>query len=761
MSNERRDDGAETANDMSGRASAVVQAGSITGDVHLHPATIAELRVPHELPPDVFAFTARDEQLAEMDLLLASTEASPSTAAVVISVVSGTAGVGKTAFATHWAHRVSDRFPDGQLYLNLRGYSPDKSMSPTEALATMLRSLGMPNASIPFDLNERAARFRSTVAGRRMLILLDNARLAEVVRPLLPGTSSCLVLVTSRNTLPGLVSRDGARRINLDLLPHAQAVVLLRMLIGPRVDTEPECVDALVRHCARLPLALRIAADLATTNTEATLGELVAQLGDEQGRLDLLEAGDDPYTAVRPVFSWSYRNIEPAGARAFRLLGLHPGRDFEPVSVSALLEVTPFMARRLLDSLVRSHLLECTRSGRYQMHDLLRAYAASVMSQEESEETKLAARLRLFDFYLRNASAAMDILLPQERERRPALPYSDESLPHLVDVDDDHAVRWLEAERATLLAVAAQAATIPGARHTSLLSATLFRFFDVHGHFDDAVTLHGTAVQAGRKQKDLQATGLALHHLGTAHQRLCGHAVARVHLEEAIRVFAQTNQPRAEALALADLGHLLMLQEAYEKALDCDSRALQLFKNEGDLTGQGQVLNNMGLVYDRLKRHAESVEYFQDALALFRKNDDRPRQGYVLNDTGVALQHLGNYAEAMKHHRDALALARATHDRALEAAALNGIGNTTRLRGGSESVLQFHEQALTIATEIGDRYEQAQSHEGLAKAHLALANVPEARNCWELAVAIYTDLGVTEAQTIRDQIAGLIDRRIP
>ncbi|HEX8865006.1 MAG TPA: tetratricopeptide repeat protein [Lentzea sp.] len=760
MPNEREDDDSTgTANDMSGSASAVVQTGSITGDVHVHSARTSEIRVPHELPPDVYAFIDRDEQLAEMDLLLASTEAPPQTAAVVISAVSGTAGVGKTAFATHWAHRVSGRFPGGQLYLNLRGYSPDteRPMSPAEALANMLRSLGVPNASIPFDLDERAARFRSIVAGRRMLIVLDNANSADQVRPLLPGTSSCLVLVTSRDALPGLVSRDGARRVNLDRLPHAQAVALLRMLIGPRVDAEPEGADALVRHCVRLPLALRIAADLATTNTEVPLGELVAELADEQGRLDLLEAGNDPYTAVRAVFSWSYRNLEPAGARAFRLLGLHPGRDFEPVSAAALIDVTPAVARGLLGSLVRAHLLERTRLGRYQMHDLLRAYAADVMALEEPAKAKRAAELRLFDFFLRNASVAMDILLPQERDRRPALPESEQSLPYLVD--DDQAVRWLESERATLLAVAAQASVTPGAPHAILLSATLFRFLDVHGHFDDAVTLHTTAVEAGRKQHDPHATGLALHHLGTVHQRLCRYEDARVHLEEAIAVLARANQPDAEAQARADLGHLLMLQatdaEGYDRALDCDLRALRWFESEGDLTGQGQILNNMGLVICKLDRHVEAEEHIQRALALFRETDDLPRQGYALNDIGVELQHLRNYDEALEYHREALALAHSTHDRALEAAALNGFGNTTRLQGGSESVLQFHEQALAIAEEIGDRHEQAQAHEGLANAHLALANVNEARRRLDLALGIYVDLRVTQADSVREQIATL------
>ncbi|WP_052685093.1 ATP-binding protein [Lentzea aerocolonigenes] len=753
MSNEAGEDDARTANEMSGRAAAVVQAGSIAGGVHLHSAPQIEVPVPHELPPDVHAFTDRVEQLAEMDLLLGSAEESP--AAMVISAVSGTAGVGKTAFATHWAHRVSARFPDGQLYLNLHGYGPERPVSPGEALASLLRSLGIPNADIPFELDERAARFRSIAAGRRMLIVLDNARSAEQVRPLLPGTSSCLVLVTSRDTLPGLVSRDGARRVNLDLLPHAQAVALLRMLVGPRVDAEPEGADALVRHCARLPLALRIAADLASSNPDASLTELVSDLTDERGRLDLLEAGDDPYTAVRAVLSWSYRNLEPDEARAFRLLGLHPGRDFEPVSAAVLIDATPTRARRVLGSLVRSHLLERTRTGRYQMHDLLRVYAADLASQEESSAAQEAALRRLFDFFQRTASLAMDVLLPHEQDRRPRLPEAGEPLTNFVD--DAQAMRWLEGERATFLAVAAQTVDTTWAIYASLLSATLFRYFDVQGHFDDAVTLHTFAVTAGRQQRDPLATGRAMHNLGTVYQRLCRYLDARDHLEQAIAMISPTGHPMAEALALVDLGHVEMLLGRFDDALEYDSRALRLFESAGDRSGQGSVLNNMGLVLDRLHRHEESVEHTQRALALFRETDDRPRQGYALSDIGVALQHQGNCAEALNYHREALVLARATHDRALEAEALNGLGNATRIVSGAESVMDLHEQALTIAQEIGDRHEQAQANEGFAHAHAALGNIAEARKSWELALAIYVDLGAPEADHIRRRLADLTE----
>jgi tetratricopeptide (TPR) repeat protein len=742
--------GGESSNDVSGEARNVVQAASIAGGVYLNSTGRDRVPVPHELPPDVHAFTGRAGQLAEMDLLLASSKAAPSTAAVVISAVSGTAGVGKTALATHWAHRVSDRFPDGQLYLNLRGYGPDQPVSPTEALAGLLRSLGVRNSDIPHHLDERAARFRSLAAGRRMLIVLDNARTAGQVRPLLPGTSSCLVLVTSRDALSGLVSRDGARRVNLDLLSHDQSVALLRMLIGPRIDAEPAATDALVRHCARLPLALRVAADLVATNPEVALAELVDDLADEQGRLDLLDAGDDPHTAVRAVLSWSYRNLEPAQARTFRLLGSHPGPDFDAVSTAVLIKGTPVRARRLLDSLVQAHLVERTRAGRYQMHDLLRVYAADLAAQEETATAQQAALRRLFDYFRHTASLAMDVLFPHERDRRPVLPTAEGTPANLVD--DATTVRWVEAERATFSAIAAQTADTTWSAYTTLLSTTLYRFLDIHGHFDDAVTLHTFAVSAGRRQGDDAAEGRALHNLGVVYQRLGRYSEARDHLTEAVTVLKRTDKPRWEALALADLGHVHMLLGRYDEALACHAAGLLLFEGEGDRTGQGQVLNNMGLVLERLARYEESVEHTLRALRLFRETDDRPRTGYALNDIGVVLQHMGRHREAEDHHREALGLARATHDRALEAEALNGLGRVLLRTGTVEEVLRCHEQALAIAQDIGDRREQAQAHEGFAEAHEVSAEVAEARAHWRLALDIYLELGAPEAEQVRGRL---------
>ncbi|MPZ29228.1 MAG: AfsR family transcriptional regulator, partial [Micromonosporaceae bacterium] len=298
---------------------------------------------------------------------------------------------GKTALAVHWAHRVRDRFPDGQLYVNLRGYDPDQPVAPADALARFLTGLGVAGPDVPLELEDRAARYRSEVAGRRMLVVLDNAATVEQVRPLLPGTGKCLVAVTSRDSLAGLVAVDGAHRLDLDLLPPRDAVALLRRLVGERVDAEPEAALTLVDQCARLPLALRVAAELAASRPAVPLAELVAELSDRQRRLELLDAGGDPHAAVRVVFSWSIRRLSPETARTFRLLGLHPGPDFDPYAAAALADTTLEQAGRELEQLVRAHLIHTTAPARYAMHDLLRIYAIQLVTEEDSDTDRQAA----------------------------------------------------------------------------------------------------------------------------------------------------------------------------------------------------------------------------------------------------------------------------------------------------------------------------------------------------------------------------------
>ena len=348
---------------------------------------------PAQLPADVPAFTGRQEELSRLDRLLAATDdagwpaGDPS--AVRIALVSGTPGVGKTALAVRWAHRVSDQFRDGQLYVDLRGYHPEQPVASADALAGFLEALGVPRQDVPAAADDRAARYRTEIAGRRMLVVLDNAATVDQVRPLLPGAPTCFVLATSRNSLPGLVARHGAVRLDLDLLPLEDATRLLNALLGDRVVAEPTAAATLAMQCARLPLALRVASELAAGRPTEPLGQIVAELADHRRRLDLLDAGGDRYTAVRAVFSWSYRSLPAKAARAFRLLGTHPAPDLDPPSAAAVIHSSVDSARQQLDILARAHLIEHTKrhpadAGRYGMHDLLRAYATQLGAEDVS-----------------------------------------------------------------------------------------------------------------------------------------------------------------------------------------------------------------------------------------------------------------------------------------------------------------------------------------------------------------------------------------
>jgi DNA-binding SARP family transcriptional activator len=419
--------------------------------------------IPRELPADVSAFTGRAAELHQLDELLNSRVTDVGWApTAVISALSGTAGVGKTALAVHWAHQIAPRFPDGQLHVNLRGYEPGQPMTSASALAVFLRALGVPGDDIPAGEDRRAARYRSLLAGKRMLVLVDNARTAEQVRPLLPGARTCAVVVTSRDSLAGLVAREGAARLNLDVLPLDDAVSLLRELIGARADTDPPATAGLARQCSRLPLALRVAAELAAARPDVSLADLNAELADEQRRLEVLDADGDPRTAVSTVFSWSYQHLDPDAARAFRLTSLHPGPDFDASAVAALVGTIPGQARRMLDALARAHLIHPTGPGRHGMHDLLRAYGRGLTDAEEGNAQANEALARLADHYVHAAASAID----------PARPSVASTSALMARAETP---RWLVEQRALLIAAAAEFA---GPRHATRLDMTLLRRAD-------------------------------------------------------------------------------------------------------------------------------------------------------------------------------------------------------------------------------------------------------------------------------------------
>jgi DNA-binding SARP family transcriptional activator/DNA-binding XRE family transcriptional regulator len=452
---------------------------------------------PRQLPAAVPGFTGRAAHLERLDALLPREGSSQGTA-VVISAIDGTAGVGKTALAVYWAHRVADRFPDGQLYVNLRGFDPAGPVPPDEAVRGFLDALHVPGQRMPVGLDAQAALYRSLLAGRRMLVVLDNARDADQVRPLLPGSSGCLVIVTSRNELAGLVAAEGAHPVPLDLLdPEDAAQLLARRLGADRVAAEPEALASIVRACAGLPLALVIVAARAATRPGLSLAALAAELRQARGGLDAF-SGTDPVTDVRAVFSWSYRSLsEPAG-RLFRLLGLHPGADLTMRAAASLAGVPAEEVRPLLAELSRARLMAEHAPGRYAFHDLLRAYAAELAAETDPPEERHAALHRLLDHYLHTAYAADAQLNPHRDQitRTPSQPGVT-----LDEVSNQrHALAWFAAEHATLLAVIERTVTAGCDTHTWQLAWAVTTYLDRQGHWHDWAGVQELALMARRGQ---------------------------------------------------------------------------------------------------------------------------------------------------------------------------------------------------------------------------------------------------------------------
>jgi DNA-binding SARP family transcriptional activator/Tfp pilus assembly protein PilF len=763
------------------------------------PARWAGVPVPRELPADVPAFTGRAAELARLDRVLTGTAAVAGkmagsggpdgpVAAAVISAVSGTPGVGKTALAVRWAHRAADRFGDGQLYVNLRGYDPDRPLTAGDALAGFLRALGVPGQDIPSGQDERAARYRSLLAGRRMLIVLDNASKAEQVRPLLPGTSGCFVLVTSRDSMAGLVARDGATRLDLDPLSLDEAMELLRQLIGERAGAGAEATAMLAERCGRLPLALRVAAELAAARPAEELTDLVAELAGQQ-RLDLLDAGGDPRTAVRSVFSWSYRHLDAGAARTFRLLGLHPGPSFDPYATAALTGGTAGQASQVLAQLARAHLIESASPDRYCMHDLLRTYATELAATHDHDRN--AAVIRLFDHYVHSTASAMDTLYPAERGRRPAV--SPTATPGPALTEPAWARAWLNDQRAVLISVAARAAEQDWPGHATRLGLTLARHLEVGGYLPEAVILHGYVCGAARKTGDRAAEAVALASLGIIDGMQSRYDHAAAHFGQSLALSREIGDRIGQARALCCLGNIHASQGRYDQAAGEYRQALALFRKATDQLGQARVQDNLGMI-DRFQgRYPQSLSHHRQALTLLRKIGDRQgearaafhlgatyrRQGRLdlaathlraslahsrevgdpdgealsLSELGVVEAAQGRQKQAVEHHNQALDLWRKTGNRSGETSGLNGLGEVLLGAGQPEDARVRLNTALVTALQIGDKYEAARAHSGLGQACRATGERDHACLHWQQALTIYEELGAPEADEVRGRLA--------
>jgi tetratricopeptide (TPR) repeat protein len=638
--------------------------------------------VPAQLPADVHGFTGRRDQLRRLGELVGST----------IIAVSGTAGVGKTALAVHWAHTVADRFPDGQLYVNLRGFDPGgRVMDPADAIRGFLDALGVPPERVPVGLDAQAGLYRSLLAEKRLLIVLDNARDTEQIRPLLPATGTCLAVVTSRNTLTGLSVAYGAHSLLLDMVSPGEArEILARRLDTERVRADPAATDEIVLACARLPLALAIAA-ARSDQTRFPLAVLAADLRDAAQRLDILDAGD-PGSQIRAVFLCSYTALTPPAARLFRLLGLHPGPDIDTVAAAHLAGHPTAQTRRLLAELVQASMLTEYRPGRYVFHDLLRTYAGEQAYAEDTDQQRHSAVSGLLDYYLNTAQAGSRLLSPSGRPIEMASP-----LP-LTDVTQ--ALDWFTTERPVLLAAIELAAGNGFEAHAWQLFWSLDTFLYRRGHWHDRVAAGRAAATAAGRLADPAARQRTHRLLGEAYTELHRFEDAHVQLDQALTVAAESGDHAALGETHSSLAVLCGRQGDHRRAYDHACAAVDEFQAAGDQAGEAWALNQVGWQNTCSAKHEQALVSAHRALRLHRNLGDRAKEAACWDTIGYAHHHLGHHAEAVTHYLNALTVYRDLGDRYGTAEVLKHLGDTHRATGDMSAARDTWQQALTILDDL-------------------------------------------------------------
>ncbi|WP_432899057.1 AfsR/SARP family transcriptional regulator [Micromonospora matsumotoense] len=628
-----------------------------------------------------------------------------------ILLVTGAAGVGKTSFAVRLAHLLAGDLPDGCLYVNLRGFDPGgAALSGDEALRLFLDVLQVPPEQIPSSREGRAGRYRSLLSPRRMLIVLDNARDAEQVRPLLPGTPGCAVVVTSRSQLPGLVAVEGARPITLGLLTVAEARELLATrLRDGRMAAEPGSVDGIIERCARLPLALAIVAARAAAHPGFSLTALAHELAESQGSLDGFAAGD-PTTDLRSVFSWSYRALGEPAARMFRLLALHPGQDISVRAAASLVALPERQARPVVAELARAQLVVERVPGRYSCHDLLRAYAAELV-ESKPEEVRRAARHRIVDHYLHSARAADGRLSPLRSTITP--PPARLGVTPEAPADSGRALAWFAEEHQVLVRVVEMAGRHGFDRHVWQLASALTTFLSRRGYWEDLIVVQKHALAAADRAGEPAAAAQAHRDVAAAYSETGRLPSARAHLESALALLAEQADQVGQAQTLLTLSWVSEKEGDQATALGHDQVALRLFRAAGHEAGEARALNAVGWDHAVLGEHRETVRYCQRALVLQRRLGDALGEANSWDTLGYAHHHLGHHRRAARCFRRALALSR----------------------------------------ELGHRYNEAEALQHLGDNHEVLGDPVAARHCWVRALEILTQMGHPAAEQLRGRLA--------
>jgi len=669
--------------------------------------------VPRQLPTAVTHFTGRAAELQTLTRMLDQAAGTPGT--VVISAIGGTAGVGKTALALHWAHQVASRFPDGQLYVNLRGFDPGGApATPAEAIRGFLAGLGMPPERVPPSPGALPGLYRSLLAQRRMLVLLDNAADEPQVRPLLPASPGTLVIITSRRQLTGLAAADNAQLLSLGVLSHDEATRMLAARLGSeRTDAEPDAVAEIARLCACLPLALAVAAARAAARPGFPLAGLADELRDANARLDALDAGD-PSSSVSAVFSWSYRQLTPESARMMRLLGLHPGPDISVPAAASLSGRSPAQARQMLGELARAHLIAEHAPGRYAFHDLLRAYAAGRSDAEDGEPERRAAKGRLLDHYL-HAGHAAALLLYALRDPIPLdPPLAGVTVEELAGYEQ--ALAWFSTEHDVLLATVTLAADDGFDVHAWQIPWTMADFLALRGHWDQRIAIQRTAVTAATHLGDAAGHALSLRLLALACSSAGDYDESLTHFAGCLVLYQQLGDSVGEARSHQSLAVVAERQGRYHDALRHAEQALSLFQAIGHQAGQADALNNAGWCHALVGDFSQARTFCQEALRLHRKMGNRRDEAYAWDSLGYAEHQLGHLAEAAACYQRAVDIFAENSDRFYLADTLTHLGDAHRDAGEPQRAAAAWQQALSILDSLKHQ------HAEQVRARLAAVN---------------------------------------
>jgi tetratricopeptide (TPR) repeat protein len=656
---------------------------------------------PRQLPAHFPRFVGRVEELRQISAALGDCN---------VLVISGLAGVGKTALAMEWARHTTERYPDGQLYVDLRGFSPAESpVRPETAIRGFLITLGVPPDAIPVDADTRAALYRTLVADKRILVVLDNAFDTAQISSLLPGVPTCTAVITSRNHLGGLVAQ-GARSLALDVLNHAEAHELFGRHLGSgRMAGEPDAVRELVNWCQGLPLAIAIAAARIVTQPTLTLAALAEELRERSTRLDALDAGELSGN-LRAVFSWSYRALPAAAATAFRLLGLAPGTDIGLSAVSSLTQTTRAQAHGILRTLEIAHLVEEHRPGRYRMHDLLRLYAAE-QGHDEPDAIRLAASRRLVGYYASTAYAADRLLEPHRPPVEPTAGCHPDPLP-----DQTAALAWFDTEHPNLLAAHRLALDLGWHSTVWQLAWALTTYHTWRGLGEAELSTWQCTLDSVGHLDDPAISIRAHRRIGGALTRVGRHADALDHLQRAIELAERVKDLPAQAHTHRALACAYGQRSQNRQALQHAMRALHLYQAMDDPVWAARALNAVGWYSARLGRHSQARIYCEAALALFRRHDDPDGEADTLDSLGFLTHQCGRHGDA----------------------------------------LGYYQQALTRYTELGNTHDQADTLDRLGQTHAALDNHASARRSWQQALGMYQAQHRPEdIQRIRDQLRHL------